>query len=110
MKKNLLILAISMLSIVFGTDVFCATWYTGSWSDCSEKNCGEGIKTRTVECRDNGKIVDDFICLCNGYTCDNFPPIDSDVCYNNSGCYTPSFYDSVDSGGGGCFISTLFNK
>jgi len=78
----------------------CVCEYVYSpWSECSE-DCGSGFRTRTAECKCNGKVMDDSFC---GGPC----PPDSlkEPCTSNKGCYCSWKYDewsecSSDCGAG----------
>ncbi|XP_068110224.1 papilin isoform X2 [Hyperolius riggenbachi] len=56
----------------------CATWNTGTWTQCSTE-CGEGIQRRTVTCRtDKGAIVQDSACMHQA------KPTDNQICYGEN--------------------------
>ncbi|KPA15188.1 secreted protein containing Cysteine, histidine-dependent amidohydrolase/peptidase domain protein [Candidatus Magnetomorum sp. HK-1] len=66
----------------FGDSSSCYSWFTGGWSDCSN-NCGNGNKTRHVECRDYyGNVANDSKCI-------GTKPANSESCSEFSGCKAP---------------------
>ena len=57
----------------------CPRWMTGEWNPCSV-SCGVGFQKRKVECRENDRTVDEFLCK----VIDR--PSDTQKCYNNLNC------------------------
>ncbi|XP_042884223.1 A disintegrin and metalloproteinase with thrombospondin motifs 7-like [Penaeus japonicus] len=49
-------------------------WHAGNWSECSVQ-CGGGVSTRTVQCRDQVTAT-----LADPRLCDLFPPVDLKSC------------------------------